>query len=249
MPLFRAPVAASGVTALSKSGSAELTGDVTLSQGSNIGLTQSGQDIAIAASGLQASDATLTALAAYNTNGLVTQTAADTFAGRTLTAGSVALAITNGDGVSGNPTINLNHAAARVGPSDATTTSTTAADVTGLSFAIGANEIWSFEFNLRTGSSSAAGIKLGLNVPASATFLATAIHSQAGGTFTSELFTADDTLGATIMTANAQTGVTRISGTIANSTNAGTVQLRFAKVTSGTATVAANSYVVAWRIA
>jgi len=55
----------------------------------------------------QAKDATLTAVAAYNTNGLITQTAADTFAGRTLTGTAGQVTVTNGDGVAGNPTLSL----------------------------------------------------------------------------------------------------------------------------------------------
>lgn len=52
-------------------------------------------------------DATLTAIAAYNTNGLLAQTAADTFAGRTLTGTSNKIDVSNGDGISGNPTVTL----------------------------------------------------------------------------------------------------------------------------------------------
>lgn len=56
--------------------------------------------------GAQPADPTLTALAAFNTNGILVQTAADTFAGRTLT-GSARIGVTNGNGVGGNPTVDL----------------------------------------------------------------------------------------------------------------------------------------------
>jgi hypothetical protein len=50
-------------------------------------------------------DPTIIALAAHNTNGILTQTAADTFTGRTLTGTADQITVTNGDGVAGNPTI------------------------------------------------------------------------------------------------------------------------------------------------
>ena len=52
-------------------------------------------------------DATLTALAAFNTNGLLTQTAADTFTGRTVTGTTNQISLSNGNGVAGDPTVSI----------------------------------------------------------------------------------------------------------------------------------------------
>lgn len=55
----------------------------------------------------QPGDSTLTALASYNTNGILTQTASDTFAGRSITGTANQVNVTNGDGVAGNPALAL----------------------------------------------------------------------------------------------------------------------------------------------
>lgn len=55
----------------------------------------------------QAQDAELDAIAALSSNGLIARTGAGTAAARTLTAGSAAVSVTNGDGAAGNPTVDL----------------------------------------------------------------------------------------------------------------------------------------------
>lgn len=74
--------------------------------------------------GAQPADATLTALAAFNTNGMLTQTAADTFTGRTLTGTSGRISVTNGNGVSGNPTVDLASGVATPGTYNSVTVDT-----------------------------------------------------------------------------------------------------------------------------
>ena len=58
-------------------------------------------------SGYQPLDADLTAVAGLSANGLIARTGAGTAAVRSLTAPAAGITVTNGDGVSGNPTIGL----------------------------------------------------------------------------------------------------------------------------------------------
>jgi hypothetical protein len=62
---------------------------------------------------VQAYDAELQAIAGLSTNGIVTRTSASTAAARTITGTTNVITVTNGDGVSGNPTLTTGSLVAR----------------------------------------------------------------------------------------------------------------------------------------
>lgn len=157
----------------------------------------------------------------------------------TLTSGSVA-AITGGSIV------------ANVSGSNFTTTNTTATDITGMSWAIGANETWEFTADLKVGSSSAAGIKIAVNTPASPTSLSAYVYGQVASNtaFAEEEITGDATLTTTAfntggLTTAAVGAFIHIRGIVVNGSNAGNVFIDIGKVTSGTATVYTLSHLKA----
>lgn len=95
---------------------------------------------------VQAYDATLAALAAYNTNGILTQTAADTFTGRTITGTTNQIIITNGNGVSGNPTLGL--------PQDIATTSSVQFGTLGVGGAPASTSVFTSDFGSVAGTAT-----------------------------------------------------------------------------------------------
>lgn len=114
---INANTASAWATARTISLSGDASGSVTINGSSNatlsITVTDNSHNHTIAnITGLQTSldgkqslDSTLTALSIYNTNGILTQTASDTFVGRSIAGTTNQITVTNGDGVSGNPTV------------------------------------------------------------------------------------------------------------------------------------------------
>lgn len=103
---FKSLVAGTGVSLVGNTN--DITINTTGSAWGGITGTLSDQaDLQAALNAKQGLDSTLTALAAYNANGYLVQTAADTFVGRTILANTNKITVVNGNGVSGNTTIDV----------------------------------------------------------------------------------------------------------------------------------------------
>lgn len=131
--------------------------------------------------------------------------------------------------------------------SDDTTTNLTAT-ATSISIAVPSYGRYHFEAHLKVGSSSAAGCKYAIDVPASATFYAYVRGTTSAATaFTEEQITGDGTLTTTAfntagLTTAAVGAFVHIYGIITMGGTAGNLVVQHAKVTSGTSTVYTGSW-------
>lgn len=137
--------------------------------------------------------------------------------------------------------------------SNQTTTGQTAANITGLSMSIGANETWVYVVHLKVGSSSVTGTQYAVNFPSGATVTAdwcgTVLTNPASAyeqttAATTLTTTSFDTLSATTAAVGAFVDATIV---VINGATPGTVQIQHAKTTSGTATAYAGGTMVGYQ--
>lgn len=130
--------------------------------------------------------------------------------------------------------------------SDFTTTSTTLVDVTGMGFSIAANEVWAFELNVYGSTTNTAPIQFAVNAPSGATGIGIQ-QKFLTGSFTNGSVTTINTAFASVAT-NVATTLYRLTFSVINSSNAGTVQIRIQAASAGTADVPVGSYIIAHRV-
>ena len=120
------------------------------------------------------------------------------------------------------------------------TANTTLADLTGVSFTIGASERWAFVVVIFIDSNGTANAKYAINAPSGAA----GVWGHIEG-----LSTAFDGTTALPKQALASDEVHILHGSVLNGGTGGTVQVKWAQsVASGTTTIFAGSHLIAWRV-
>ena len=131
--------------------------------------------------------------------------------------------------------------------SDAVIGNTTLADVSGMSFSIGASEVWAFSAFLVIDADTVPDYKVGWTYPAGCTMSWGPTGDPAHNVTGSTVFNQAQTEAAAQARAGAGAGTNIIDtyeGTIVNSTTSGTIQLQFAANAVGSATMKANSHII-----
>lgn len=139
---------------------------------------------------------------------------------------------------------------AQVTGSNATTTSTTLVDVTGLSVALTTNAVYEIEA-VMTGSTTAVttGTGYGVQYSGAGGSVEAFITASSTSTVTKTLrISALNTSAQAFLTTSAQTGGILIKGRVTTGANAGNLTIKHLKVTSGTSTIFIGSFLKVTRI-
>lgn len=179
----------------------------------------------------------------------------DTFTGATINGNLLVTGTTSSETISATTYQNLpssTNILYKQITANTTTTNLTYTDVPGLAVSADTAGVYEFSAVLLTGSDTSAGMRIGMTVPASSTDFyyniigtnsAAANQTQVEGAASGSLVT---TFASNAV--NNQTGITKIDG-IVTTTQSGEIKIGFAKITSGTATIRAGSYLRITKIA